>query len=438
MKIRNILFCLLIVLTTNSKAQEKPLQWDLTTCIRYALDNNIQIQKSKISLEVSTITSKQAKAQLFPNLSASINQNVTNYPTLVSGGTSTSYSGSYGISSSMTLFNGGKTQMNIRQQKLEEEASQFDVQEAEKNIEMSILQTYLQILYANEAVTINRSTLAVSEYQQTRGESLLKAGSISKADLAQLESQNSSDKYQLVVAENSLSSMKLELKQLLELTSGDEFNIVIPELNEINILNPLPNLQSIYSTSLTVMPQLKSSRLDLQIAGLEINKAKTGYLPKISLNASVGTGHLSGTGYNLSEQLQDRWNEGIAVSVSIPIFTNRETRSTVEKARLSEKTTKLDLQVAEKTLLQEIESAYQDASSAQSQYVAAAEKVKALQTSYNLIEQQFNLGLKNTLELLTEKNNLLAAQQSMLQAKYLSIMNTQMLNLYQDLPLEIK
>jgi len=241
-----------------------------------------------------------------------------------------------------------------------------------------------------------------------------------------------------VVAENSLSSMKLELKQLLELTSGDEFNIVIPELNEINILNPLPNLQSIYSTSLTVMPQLKSSRLDLQIAGLEINKAKTGYLPKISLNASVGTGHLSGTGYNLSEQLQDRWNEGIAVSVSIPIFTNRETRSTVEKARLSEKTTKLDLQVAEKTLLQEIESAYQDASSAQSQYVAAAEKVKALQTSYNLIEQQFNLGLKNTLELLTEKNNLLAAQQSMLQAKYLSIMNTQMLNLYQDLPLEIK
>jgi len=194
MKIRNILFCLLIVLTTNSKAQEKPLQWDLTTCIRYALDNNIQIQKSKISLEVSTITSKQAKAQLFPNLSASINQNVTNYPTLVSGGTSTSYSGSYGISSSMTLFNGGKTQMNIRQQKLEEEASQFDVQEAEKNIEMSILQTYLQILYANEAVTINRSTLAVSEYQQTRGESLLKAGSISKADLAQLESQNSSEK----------------------------------------------------------------------------------------------------------------------------------------------------------------------------------------------------------------------------------------------------
>jgi len=253
-----------------------------------------------------------------------------------------------------------------------------------------------------------------------------------------LQSQYSSDKYLLVVAKNALETQKLTLKQLLELTVTDQLVIEVPTLNEIDILKPLPTLQSIYETSLSIMPQLKSSKLSIQVAGLETEKAISGYFPKINLNASAGTNHSTLSGYTFNRQLQDGLNEEIGISVSIPIFTNRTTKSTVEINRLSEQTAQLNLRDAEKNLLTSIETSYQDALSAQSQYVAAIEKVKALQTSYDLIEQQFNLGLKNTLELLTEKNNLLVAKQGMLQAKYLSIMNVQMLNLYQDIPLEIK
>lgn len=430
MKIRTIIIGLLTTVTVSLCAQEKPQQWDLTTCIDYALKNNIQIQKSKILLQTSSVTTKQAKAALRPNLSASVSQSFVNNPFVPRN----NYSGTYSVNSSMTLFDGGKIQKNIQQQKLSEEASKYDVLNEEKNIQMSILQTYLQILYANESVKINKATLEVSEFQQTRGAALLKAGSISKTDYAKLQSQYSTDKYQLVVSENTLSTDKLKLKQLLELAVAEELNIVIPELNDVDILKPLPSLQSIYATSLKVMPALKSSKLDIQIASLETKKAKTGYLPKISLSAAVGTGN----DYYISEQLKSGFYESIGVSVSIPIFTNRETKSTVEKALLSEKTAKLNLQDSEKSLLTEIESAYQDATSAQSQYIAAEEKVKALQTSYDLIDQQYKLGIKNTLELLTEKNNLQVAQQNMLQAKYLSIMSTQLLNLYQDLPIEIK
>jgi outer membrane protein len=438
MKIKICLIGFIVIMLTNLSAQEKPVQWDLTNCIDYALKNNIQVQKSKITLEQSEVATKLAKAQLFPNLSASVNQNFSNSPLLVGGGTANSYTGTYGISSSLLLFDGGKTLTNIRQQKLLEQIDQYNVQNSQKSIQFSILQAYLQILYAAESVNIDSTTVQVSKFQFERGEGMLKAGSISKVDLAKLESQFSSDKYQLVVAKNTLETRKLTLKQLLELTVTDELNISIPTLNEVNILKPLPALQHIYETSLNVMPQLKSSKLNLEVAGLETEKAKAGYLPKLSLNASVGTSHSSLSSYNLGQQLQDRFNEGIGLTVSIPIFTNRSTKSAVETSRLAEKTSRLNLQDAQKTLLTEVESSYQDALSAQSQYISAEEKVKALQISYSLIEQQFNLGMKNTLELLTEKNNLLSAQQSLLQAKYLSIMNVQMLNLYQDLPLEIK
>lgn len=428
----------MLIITTSISAQDKPQQWDLTTCINYALKNNIQIQKSKITLEQSTVTAKQAKAQLLPSLSGSINQSFTNSPFPATGAAINTYAGSYGLSSSMLLFDGGKTEKNIREQKLLEQVGQFNVQYSQKTIQFSILQSYLQILYAAETVNIDSATVEVSKFQFDRGKNLLAAGSISKVDLAQLESQFSSDKYQLVVAKNNLETQKLNLKQLLELSVKDELKIGIPTLNDVDILKPLPALQTVYENALNVMPQIKSSRLNIQAAGLETEKAKANFLPKINLNASVATNNSTLSGFSFGQQLQDGFNDGIGISVSIPIFTNRSNKSTLEINRLSEKTSQLNLQDAEKSLLTEVESSYQDALSAQSQYVSATEKVKALQTSYDLIDQQFSLGLKNTLDLLTEKNNLLAAKQSLLQAKYLSIMNVQMLNLYQDLPLEIK
>ena len=439
MKLQSILLSFLLIIATGISAQDKPQQWDLTTCINYALTNNIQVQKSKITLEQSKITTKLAKAQLFPNLSGSVNQNFTNYPIQTAGGSTTSsYSGNYGLNSSLLLFDGGKTEKNIRQQKLLEQVGQFNVLYSQKTIQFSILQSYLQLLYASETVNIDSATVEVSKFQFERGENLLKAGSISKVDVAKLESQYSSDKYQLVVAKNNLETQKINLKQLLEMKVEDQLSIAIPVLNEFDILKPLPTLQSIYATSLNVMPQLKSSKLNIQVAGLETEKARAGYLPKINLNASIGTNHSTISSLSFNKQLQDGFNDGIGLSVSIPIFTNRANKSAVETDLLNEKTSELNLRDAEKSLLTEVESSYQDALSAQSQYVAAQEKVKALQTSYDLIDQQFTLGLKNTLDLLTEKNNLLAAKQGLLQAKYLSIMNVQMLNIYQDIPLEIK
>lgn len=85
----------------------------------------------------------------------------------------------------------------------------------------------------------------------------------------------------------------------------------------------------------------------------------------------------------------------------------------------------------EKNLFKTIEGLWLDANSAQQSYAAASEKLRSTQVSYDLIDEQFNLGMKNTVELLTEKNNLLAAKQEVLQAKYMAILNTQLLHFYQ-------
>lgn len=433
MKNKKLIVIPILLISLSMMAQKSSTKWNLADCIAYALTNNIQIQKAKIDLKNNEISTKESKAALLPNLSANIGQNIGTYPFA----NTTGYTGSYGISSSMLLFDGGKTTKTITQSKLNEDIARYAILQSEKSIQISILQNYAQILYADEAVKVFHETVKTSEYQYQRGKAMLKAGSISAVELAQLESQLSSDKYQLVIAENTLNSAKLNLKQLLELNLSDELDLSMPEINKTDILQPLSPLQTIYETALTVMPQIKSSKTNIQISALNTDKAKAAYVPKVSLTGNASTSHNSTLNENIGDQMSNGFNAGVGVSINIPIFSNRQNKSAVEKAKLNETTAKLNMQETEKSLLKEIELIYQDALSAQSQYYAASEKVKALETSYNLIEQQFGLGMKNTLELLTEKNNLLSARQSLMQAKYLSIANMQILNMYQELPVNI-
>lgn len=424
-------------------AQEKPQEWTLKNCIDYALTQNIQLKKSKIALESSQVDSKSARAKLFPSLSFGSTQQYINTPfpegnsldnyvvTGSKGSSKNSYTGNYSLRSSMTLYNGGKLRNNIKSSKLQEQVQQYSVEEEIDNIETSITESFLQILYAQESVKINEETVALSKLQCERGKALLEAGSISQSDYAQLESQYSSDKYQLVLSQTTLESNIQTLKQLLEMDMTETLSISAPILEAHDVLTPLPGKEEVYQSALNFIPSIQSGKLGIDIAKLEHKNAKSGYYPTLDLSASVGTGHISGSDSNFGQQMKNKLNESIGLTLSIPIFSNRENKSAVEKAKLQISEAELEYLNAQKELQKTIEDIYLDATSSQAQYAAAIEQVKASKTSYNLAQEQFNLGMKNTVELLTEKNNFLSAQQEMLQAKYMAILNAQLLRFYQ-------
>lgn len=424
-------------------AQEKPQEWTLKNCIDYALTQNIQLKKSKIALESSQVDSKSARAKLFPSLSFGSTQQYINTPfpegnsldnyvvTGSKGSSKNSYTGNYSLRSSMTLYNGGKLRNNIKSSKLQEQVQQYSVEEEIDNIETSITESFLQILYAQESVKINEETVALSKLQCERGKALLEAGSISQSDYAQLESQYSSDKYQLVLSQTTLGSNIQTLKQLLEMDMTETLSISTPILEAHDVLTPLPGKEEVYQSALNFIPSIQSGKLGIDIAKLEHKNAKAGYYPTLDLSASVGTGHISGSDSNFGQQMKNKLNESIGLTLSIPIFSNRENKSAVEKAKLQISEAELEYLNAQKELQKTIEDIYLDATSSQAQYAAAIEQVKASKTSYNLAQEQFNLGMKNTVELLTEKNNFLSAQQEMLQAKYMAILNAQLLRFYQ-------
>lgn len=434
MKRFSFLFACLFLFGWAVKAQELPTRWTLKACLDYALANNIQVKKSKVAYQSGLEDTEQAKAQLFPSLTASVTQGFVNYPSS-DVQKNNSYSGNYAVNANWKLFDGGQRQQAIKQQKLQDEINELAIEESEENIQIALVQTYMQVLYALEAVRINQQTVEVSTAQRNRAVELLRAGSISKVDLAQLESQLSTDKYQLVTAQTSLDNYKLQLKQLLELDITQDIELEVPELTEEEVMSPLPDKQTIYNTSLAVMPVVKSSEKEIQVAELGVKKAKGAFLPSLSMNAGIGTGHLSGTDYAFGSQIWNSFNESVGLTLSIPIFSNRQYKTAYNKAKHALTTSQLELLNTQKQLLKTVEGIYLDATSSQTQYLSASERLRYVQESYNLVDQQFGLGMKNTVELLTEKNNFLTAQQQQLQAKYMALMSQQLLNIYQHKPI---
>lgn len=438
-----IILSSLLLLPFGMKAQDDmPEQWTLRDCIDYALEHNITIQRNRINVESVQEDVKTAKADFLPSLSGNISQRIVNRPnsangTIISGDnittsqSKTSYNGSYGIDANWTVYNGSKRVNTVKQQQLNSRIAELSVDESENSIEESITQLYVQILYSAEAVKVNESTLEVSRKQFERGQQLFDAGSIASSDLAQLEAQVSSDNYQLVTAQTTLQNYKLQLKQLLELDGDFEMNLDMPGLDDSSVLIPLPTKDDVYQTALNLRPEIESGKLNIEASDMNIRIARAGYIPTLSLSAGIGTTNANGNDFSFSEQVKQNWNNSIGLTLSIPIFDKRQTKSTINKAKLQRQTSQLDLLDNQKTLYKTIESLWLSANSAQQQYVAASEKLKSTQSSYALINEQFNLGMKNTVELLTEKNNLLSAQQETLQAKYTAILNAGLLRFYQ-------
>ena len=411
-------------------AQDSLKVWTLQTCLDYALENNIQLQQSRNDYLSGLEDTREAKAALLPSLAVSATQGYTNYPSS-NAENNNSYTGTYGINAGLTLYEGGKLRTAVKEQRLQNRIDALSVAEAANDIRIAIVEAYMQALYAAEAVEVAAGTAEVSRAQRDRAEQMWQAGSISKVDFAQFESQYASDRYQVVVALSSLDNYKLRLKQLLELDITDQIELVAPTVGEQAFLTQLPEKTEVYETALGAMPEIARGELSVEAAELEIREAKSGFLPSLSLTAGIGTGHMSGGSYESGSQIWNRFNENVGLTLSIPIFSNRKNRTAVNKARLAAENSRLTWLDLKKTLLEEVEGAYLDAVSAQSQYVAAAEKESYAQQSYELTSEQFAVGMKNTVEVITAQNELTAARQEVLQAKYMALLNIELLNIYQ-------
>lgn len=417
-------------------------QWTLKDCIDYAIQNNISLQKTRLQMLSTKEDVKQAQAELLPSLSFSTSQNVnynpwpeTNRATVTNGYVETSmdkvyYNGSYGLNLNRTVWNGNRNRNQLKLDKITAEQAELDSATTANSIQEQIAQLYVQILYSADAVDVCKQSLETSSVNEARGKEFVNVGKMSKADLAQLTAQRAKDEYSLVEAESNLKNYKRQMKQLLQITSEEEFDVAMPTSTDEMAMETIPTLTSVYTAALDSRPEIKNAQLGIDGSELSIKMAKAQRMPTIGFNASAMTNTTSMSSKEWGTQLKNNFITGAGVTLSIPIFDNRQSKTAIRKAKIQQQQYQLDLQDKQTTLYSTIENYWLQATTNQSKFRAAKANTTSAQESYDLLSEQFRLGLKNTVELMTGKTNLLTAQQNELQSKYLTILNMNMLDFY--------
>ena len=443
MKVR-ILILLMLCVGTASAQQA----WTLQDCLDYAVQHNIQVQKNRVSEERGEVSLWQDKGALFPSLNFNTGHSVGYRPfteviSVVQGDQVTStrsnvtYQGSYGLNASVTLWNGGVNYKNIKAQELENRITALTTKQSELSIQEQIAQLYVQIMYTKEAKKVNEQLLTTAQSQYDRGVEMVNQGQMAKADVVQLEAQLHSAKYSVVNSETLLANYKRQLKALLELDLNTPFEVAGNIPSDEQVLALVPSAQEAYAKALEVRPEIKSAELSIEAADMQLDIAKRGFLPTIGASASLGSSHSSGSKSGWGEQMKTNLNMSAGLNFSVPIFDNRRNMSNVKSAKLQQLSSKLDLQDKRNALSSTIEKYWLDAYNGQQNYIAAKSRVKSQEASYELLNEQFQSGLKNIVDVLLGRDNVISAEQDMLQSKYMALLNIQLLKFYTGEKIEL-
>lgn len=415
--------------------------WTLRDCIQYALQNNISVRKNRISEESGKASLTQSKSALWPSLSFSTNHGVSYRPGQESDAIrpvegelvttpNTSWNSSYGINMNWTVWNGGVNHKNVEAQEVSNEISRLATETSELSIQEQIVQLYVQIMYTREAVKVNQKLVETAKQQYDRGTIMHKEGQMSQADLVQLEAQYASAQYDVVNIGSQLQNFVRQLKSLLQLDMNVDFQVTGEIPSDELVMEEIPSAESVYEQALLTRPEIRGAEKSIESAELQYNIAKRGYYPSIGINAGISDSHNSGSQSDVGKQLKNNLNMSASVSLSVPIWDQRRTSTNKQKALLQKTTAQLDLEDKKNNLSSTIEQFWLNAVTGQNRFVMAKTKCKSQEASYALVNEQFNNGLKNVVDVLQSRDNILSAEQDKLQSKYTFLLNIQLLKFY--------
>ncbi|WP_158798550.1 TolC family protein [Pedobacter sp. L105] len=420
----------------DTTAKSIPKVWDLASCLQYAKSNNITLKNLRLDTKSAEQDKLLAKAAVLPDLNGTGSLTYSHYNLNTTGETAAiTNSGSLGLGSNWTLYQGGYLKTDIQKKDLSVQAANYTVLQSENDITLQITQAYLSILVDKESIVYNKDLVKTSTAQLTQEQSRFKAGSVARKDVVQFEAQLATDNYNLTTSENAERADKITLKQLLQLPAQHDFDIVRPDT--VLTDEAIPALATVQSYALSNRPEIKNAELSVNISDLALREAKSGYLPTLSLGAGLGTSFATTPLYGTFRQFDNNFYQQVGLTLTVPIFTKRVNKTAVAKARIAIEESKNLLENAKTTLALTTESAFITVSNAKQQYASATEQLKYNQELYRISNEELRIGSVNIFDFYQQRNLYVQALQTYIQAKYNAALAARIYEFYLGIPIKL-
>ncbi|GHT31671.1 transporter [Bacteroidia bacterium] len=396
----------------------------LEQCIDFALSNSYSRQSVKLNEEAAQDRYNQSNMERLPDLSATVGENLNH-----SKSNTAAWNGSYGLNSSLVLYQGGNISGNIKKNKLSAEQAEYLIKQYDNALVIQILQAFLSALGNEELLKYQQSLLKSSEEQLKLGGERLRSGEILESDYLLLQSQYATDKNNMVETTIQRKNSLLALKGLLSIEPLQALEIVYPDEEEIAWMALLPDEKIVLERALANLPDLHISRYDVEIAGAGVKIAKSGRYPTVSLTGGVGDGHLDGVS-RFATQLSNRFTIQAGITASIPIFDRNRAKSNVTQSRIALKQAELEKKQTGLSLQQTILQEYRNVVSSQNSFETSKIREEAYSASFATGRKQYGAGSITTVELLQQQNNYSNALSEYIRDKYSFMLKRKILDVY--------
>lgn len=470
-KIIALCICWLMYLPSNSQSQDVK-SYTLTDCIDIALSNNLDLKSSQLNADASKVNYKQSRLDLIPSLNADFNVGVND------GRSINPYTNTYinqeltfsnaGLSLNAILFNGFKQLNTIKQNRLNLEASEMEIEEANQNMILAVTLRYIQVLNSKDLIELAESRLITTETQLKRLESHYTLGVGNPVDYTDMKGQYSIDKISVAQATNSFRSAVLELAKLMNLDT-DERDLFQSALELINTNQYPLTANEVYEEALANLATFKSKQLRIDAADAGIKAAKGSYFPELRMFGRLSTNYssvaqtfsesgnvISETGdfvdianelhpvytnktlfdthdIEFNEQFENNLNSVVGVSLRLPLFNGLRNKNDVSIQKIVQEESTIELENTKLNFKQSIKDAHNNMVLAFERYEILQDQVDAFTESYRVNEIRFINGVSNIVEYISSKNNMDTANLNLSKSKYEYLLRTKILDYYRGI-----
>ena len=451
--------------------------WSLRECVDYALANNLQVKRSELSLELSSIDKRQAKLAVLPSANAftSYGYNWGRGIDPVTNQFISSQRNGYtslGASGDLDLFNGFRVQNTIKQANTEFEASEEDLAKTRNDVTLNVISLFVNVVFNKELLENARLQLSSSQQQLERTQKLVAAGSLPRSDEMNLDAQVATNELNVINQENALNLTILQLQQALQIPANDSFDVEIPEISAEDLVLEQTR-DEIFQIARGTMPEIRSSNLRIESTYYSVKASRGNLYPRLTVSGSINSNYSSASAtrfvpdggfnafetgyfvqgtnapvygleptgsfreiYGFNDQVKDNLYKSVSLTLSIPIFNKLNARANVQRAMISNEEAKITAREAENTLRQNVETSYNNAIAASKSYNSSIRQVSAREEAYRMVKQRFDIGAANYVEYQVSENDLFQARSDLSRAKYEFIFRKKVLDFYIGNPLE--
>jgi outer membrane protein TolC len=418
---------IILLFTVAGKMSAQKDYWTLEDCITYALANNLELQRQELQTETAKVELQRARMNMLPDLNLGSDARIvfgrSVDPTNNLITFKQNLSNSYSLSSSIELFNGFATLNTIAASKFMLQAGIEADRIARNTLIVNIMGQYYRVIYAEGLEAAARMQLDLSEKQLFRISRMVDTGKEAVARKYEIESQASADRLTYTTAQSSTRQALTQLRQMLQLGSGTDFSIQMPESNAILITDTGFDTDSIYNIAAQVLPRLKAIEYELRAYDRQLAATRGSLAPSLSVGGAIYTGYYAILGddtlkqASFNTQLRNNNSQAIFFSLNIPIFNRYSATRNIKLAKIRKTDTELRLEIERNNLYKEIEDACLSYNSGKEEYVAAEANLAFNRKSYAAVEKKFETGLVDVMDFATAKATLFTAETEALRTK---------------------